>query len=398
MMKALVDSQLLSLLSPSPSSSNSPILSSPPNNLLDYIQPASVDLPLYQPCYLVKDKILPFQRNIRQVLQEIILDEVNISNNNNNNSTSILLKGQTYLCYCGYVNMPSHLHGSLSPKSSIGRIDVMVRGIFDLSGLYDCIPPNSKGELWLEITPRSFNIRIKAGLSLSQMMVFTTSTSTSDDVVTSPSSNNNILTYTRSGDPITSPQTHRGSLVLSLGLIPDEQQNGIVGWEAIPTNEILDLTKIGSHIPELFFKPLYLATSTSNTNKRLRPSTSSPYDDSTKITLEKDKFYILCTKERISIPTCSSAEMIPFSHHIGELRAHYAGFFDPGFGYGKNGSIKGTVGVLEVRPHETITIYDGQPICLIEFFNNVSEPEIVYGDAKNNYQFQTGPKLAKYFR
>lgn len=44
-----------------------------------------------------------------------------------------------------------------------------------------------------------------------------------------------------------------------------------------------------------------------------------------------------------------SAEMVPFSHHVGELRAHYAGFFDPGFGYGAAGEIKGTVGVLEVR-------------------------------------------------
>ena len=58
--------------------------------------------------------------------------------------------------------------------------------------------------------------------------------------------------------------------------------------------------------------------------------------------------------------------MIPFSQHVGELRAHYAGFFDPGFGFGVDGSTKGTIGVLEVRPHETITVYDGQPICLME--------------------------------
>ena len=62
----------------------------------------------------------------------------------------------------------------------------------------------------------------------------------------------------------------------------------------------------------------------------------------------------------MSIPLTVSGEMVPFSHHVGELRAHYAGFFDPGFGYGREGELKGAVGVLEVRPHETITIYDGQ--------------------------------------
>lgn len=116
------------------------------------------------------------------------------------------------------------------------------------------------------------------------------------------------------------------------------------------------------------------------------------------MTLEKDKFYILCTKEKVSIPTFLSAEMIPFSHNIGELRAHYAGFFDPGFGYGVNGEVHGTVGVLEVRPHETITVYDGQPICLMDFYKNSKIPEKPYGTANNNYQNQQGPKLAKFFK
>ena len=99
------------------------------------------------------------------------------------------------------------------------------------------------------------------------------------------------------------------------------------------------------------------------------------------------------------MPNALSAEMVPFSHNVGELRAHYAGFFDPGFGYGRSGEVRGTIGVLEVRPHETISIYDGQPICLMEFFRNSVCPEKPYGfTGNNNYARQTGPKLAKYFR
>jgi|TARA_B110000902_G_scaffold250271_1_gene309282 dCTP deaminase len=97
--------------------------------------------------------------------------------------------------------------------------------------------------------------------------------------------------------------------------------------------------------------------------------------------------------------------MTPFSHLVGELRAHYAGFFDPGFGYGADGALCGTVGVLEVRPHETISVYDGQPIAMMEFYRNTNEPERPYGEQlvgskkvhANNYQSQSGPRLAKFF-
>ena len=61
------------------------------------------------------------------------------------------------------------------------------------------------------------------------------------------------------------------------------------------------------------------------------------------------------------------------------------------------GEAEGTVGVLEVRPHETITVYDGQPICLMEFYFNAKCPDKPYGLANNNYLKQSGPKLAKFF-
>ena len=141
---------------------------------------------------------------------------------------------------------------------------------------------------------------------------------------------------------------------------------------------MVDLSLIGKHERDDFFRPIRC-------------------DGKGRLTLEKDRFYILATKEHISVPLEISGEMIPFSHLVGELRAHYAGFFDPGFGYGAEGERKGTVAVLEVRPHETITIYDGQPICLMEFFKNTARPAKPYGYSGNNYAEQCGPKLAKYF-
>ena len=50
--------------------------------------------------------------------------------------------------------------------------------------------------------------------------------------------------------------------------------------------------------------------------------------------------------------------MVPFDPSIGEFRIHYAGFFDPGFGYGDRGEIPGTKAVLEVRAHEVPILLD----------------------------------------
>ena len=207
-------------------------------------------------------------------------------------------------------------------------------------------------------------------------------TAKSPRISTTPHEDDTPLLFDASGKPIT-PKIHGNRIVLSLGLTHD----GVTGWEAAPTNDVLDLSKLAAHSPTTFFRPIRVD----------EPSPGSSPTAPPRITLEKDRFYILVTKERISVPTWMSAEMSPFSHHVGELRAHYAGFFDPGFGFGRDGSVKGTVGVLEVRPHETVTIYDGQPICLMEYFLNSAVPERVYGDAGNSYMHQRGPKLAKYF-
>ncbi|USN57236.1 MAG: 2'-deoxycytidine 5'-triphosphate deaminase [Candidatus Peribacteria bacterium] len=60
----------------------------------------------------------------------------------------------------------------MSPKSSIGRIDVLVRSVFDQTGLYDTVFVDASGELWLEVTPKSFNISVMRGVALSQIMCF----------------------------------------------------------------------------------------------------------------------------------------------------------------------------------------------------------------------------------
>jgi len=81
----------------------------------------------------------------------------------------------------------------------------------------------------------------------------------------------------------------------------------------------------------------------------------------------------------------------------GELRTHYAGYIDPGWGWGKNGEGMGRPLTLEVRPFEDVVIRDRQPIAKIRLERMMDVPDISY-DQRGTYVIQDGPKLSKHFR
>lgn len=328
-----------------------------------YLQPASVDIPLGSIACHLKQKFIPFSNDIRSVAEKLCVEKLDLEEGAN------LYKGQTYLIKCLDLNLPEHLSGVVSPKSSIGRIDVRVRAIVDNHYLYDTIEPGKKGELWLEVTPQSFNIRVKKDLALSQVRIVNEEEASKEDIAKKP------LLVDTDGSKKTG-RIYRGRLVLSLDIKSEE----IIGYEAKSTDEIIDLSREGYLDPKKFFKELVAEP---------RPESEMPG----KFVLEKDRFYILSTKESVAVPENHSLEMISIDPKLGDLTVHYAGFFDPGFG-----NPKGANGVLEVRPHEVTTVYHGQPICLMECFENTSIPKHPYGNKKNNYQFQKGPRLPKYFR
>ena len=160
---ALVDYQLTHVIS-----AGALRLGSRELHLDKYVQPASIDLPISGTVFLVKEKVLPFRKQVRQLVEGLVLEEKEFGSNG-----TVLLKGQTYLVFCGTVRLPVGCRGCLSPKSSIGRVDVMVRGVVDGCGLYDIVPGDGKErELWLEISPRSFNVRVSPGSAMTQLMLF----------------------------------------------------------------------------------------------------------------------------------------------------------------------------------------------------------------------------------
>ncbi len=120
----------------------------------------------------------------------------------------------------------------------------------------------------------------------------------------------------------------------------------------------------------------------------------------TSLTLVPDEFYILMTKEAIAVPPNYAAEMLPYDTRAGEFRVHYAGFFDPGFGWSETDRKAGSSrGVLEVRSHEVPFLLEhGQIVGWLRYERMANTPETLYGRSINsNYQGQ-GLKLAKQFR
>ncbi|MFW6230605.1 MAG: 2'-deoxycytidine 5'-triphosphate deaminase domain-containing protein [Nanoarchaeota archaeon] len=353
MRHSLVDSDILKLLGSGSITSHLP--------LERFVQPASIDIPIGSTAYLVKQKFLPFSNDVSYITERLTIDTVDLT------FGGMLYKGCTYIIPAEtLVDLPEDIEGKLSPKSSIGRIDLLVRTVMDHVGLYDTIPAGRKGRLYVEVTP-NFNVILHAQDTLNQLMLFS---GEDDSLVTSEH-----LIFDADGRLLPSTFYSKNKLLLTLDLKRDAH----VGFKGKKTNNVIDLSR-RDHEPGDFFEDVW-----------------TEYRDHGKLTLEKDRFYILATKEFVSVPLSLSSEMIPFSNLIGELRVHYAGFFDPGFGYGEYGEIRGRQGVLEIRPHEDITVYDGQPICLMEFYKNTKIPDKGYGFSGNNYHKQEGPQLAKYF-
>jgi dCTP deaminase len=91
--------------------------------------------------------------------------------------------------------------------------------------------------------------------------------------------------------------------------------------------------------------------------------------------------------------------MEQYDPSLGEFSVHYAGFFDPGFGFGAEGEIKGTRAVLEVRAHEVpILLEDKQIVGRLTYYKMANAPEKVYGHGIGSSYQQQGLALSKQFR
>lgn len=306
----------------------------------DQIQPASLDLRLAQDVYRIRASFLPRrERTVEEMLQEPGLEMYRMALTEQG---AVLETGCVYLVPLQEnLNLPAGVSGRANPKSSTGRIDVFTRVVTNQGRAFDDVPEGYSGPLYLEISPRTFSILARPGDRLAQLRL-------------------------RRGkaDAVTEK-------TVSIDLqAPD---NGPVGWRAKRHAGMIDLRKIGKHDPADFWEPIY--------PRRGR------------IVLNPEEFYILASQETVKVPPGQAAEMAPIAPELGEFRAHYAGFFDPGFGTNEGGSRA----VLEVRSRDVPFILEhGQPVAKLVYEPMAGKPAALYGGGGSHYQGQ-GLKLSKHF-
>lgn len=333
------------------------------------IQPASIDLCLDVEAWRMPGSILPIRdERVRDLVERLGLERLDLSR------PTSLARNQVYLVRLReQFALPPGLAAYANGKSSTGRVDLATRVLADGSPRYDRIPPGYHGELWLELIPRSFNVVAEAGVSLNQAIFFRTR-QVLDHAALAARHEQQPLLRDADGTPAPDSSLFDGRLVMSADLARD-----VVGFVAVRTHRPLVLTELGRHDPAEFFAPV------------ARPPSGMLF-------LEQDRFYILATRERVVVPADLACEMVPFDPTAGEFRAHYAGFFDPGWGI-LDGHASGAPAVLEVRPHQDdLILRDGQPICAMAYERLDRVCEQLYGVRGNTYARQDGPRLSKHFR
>lgn len=302
----------------------------------DQIQPASLDLRLGDFAYRLRASFLPGPnaRVADRLDEELVMHRIDLREG------AVLETGCVYLAQVQErIALPQHMHGAANPKSSTGRVDVFTRLITDCAASFDYIPAGYEGPLWAEISPCTFSILARSGTRLSQIRL-------------------------RRGPPHPKREI---DFTIDLSL------EGPVGFRAKRHSGVIDVERIGAYDPRDFWEPLEARRG--------------------RVVLDPGQFYIFASKENVLIPPDEAAEMAPIRPELGEFRAHYAGFFDPGFGVAPH---EGRA-VLEVRSRDVpFFVEHGQPVGKLVFEPLSGPVDKLYGESGSNYQGQ-GLKLSKHF-
>jgi len=333
----------------------------------DQVQPASLDLRLGKTAYRVRASFLPGPNgNVMDKLRQLDAYEIDLSQG------AVLEKGCVYVIPLQEsLDLKADITATANPKSSTGRLDIFTRLITDKASAFDRIERGYKGPLYLEVAPQTFSVIARPGVKLNQIRF-------------------------KRGNPLPVSQTELrekfankelieggsqqadfrgGRIDFSIDLI-GAQRNGLIGYRARKHADRIDLEKIGHYDPLDFWEPIH--------GRPNHPLVLDPAD-----------FYILVTQETVKIPPDYAAEMLPYDTSVGEFRVHYAGFFDPGFGWGESPA----KAVLEVRSHDVPFLLEhGQVVGRLQYEYMASRPDRLYGQGGiSNYQGQD-LALGKQFR
>jgi dCTP deaminase len=346
------------------------IVSLPAELLADQVQPASIDLRLGPTAYRVRASFLPGRgATMRERIEQLDGYAIDLGQG------AVLEKGCVYvvpLMEQLALSPSSGVTGFANPKSSTGRLDVLTRLTTDRAESFDQVERGYQGPLYVEIAPRTFSIVARAGTRLNQ------------------------LRFRRGSPQIAVTEIQRlhdeGQLIVAgderpnireklVGVTIDLEGAGagaLIGYRAKKHTDRIDIDRVGAYDAADFWEPI---------NFRRRSS----------IVLDPNEFYILMTREAVRVPPDYAAEMVAYDTAVGEFRVHYAGFFDPGFGWDISGGASRAV--LEVRSHEVpFMIEHGQTVGWLRYERMMARPDRLYGAAIGSTYLNQGLALAKQFR
>lgn len=341
---------------------------------LDQIQPASLDLRLGRRAYRVRASFLagPNATVMDKIERLDGLPAIDLSNG------AVLERGAVYVVeLMEAVSLPHDVYGVANPKSSTGRLDILTRLITDRGTAFDRVDYGYKGPLYIEIAPLSFSIVVKPGVRLNQLRL-----QRGEGPLLLPQKQTSHLYET--GQLIKTPgerlPLREDNLVPVTIDLEGSSRGSIIGYKARKNSNKIHLDRVGEYNPREFWQKIESTDGTLN--------------------LEEGDFYILATREDVGVPPQVAAEMVPYDNRSGEFRVHYAGFFDPGFGWTEGRGAEGSKAVLEVRSHGVaFTLEHGQIIGWLRYapIANGFTTKIYGRDVRSNYQGQ-GLKLAKQFK
>jgi dCTP deaminase len=334
-------------------------------------QPASLDLRLGEKAYALQCSFLPYAGPVEAKLPDLTIAEIDIRDG------AILETNRPYLIpLLENLRLPHGIRARTNPKSSTGRLDIFTRVITDDSPRFDDITEGYQGRMFLEVFSRSFTVRVQTGLSLNQIRLFKGDPKCERGELKHTHEQNPIL-FTKPGQSAQWFEIDEdNSIGFSVNLIGTL---GFLGYRAKKNSRLLDLSRTNHYQTRDFWEPVFAEKGPS-------------------LILEPEQFYLLSSIESVSIPPGLAAEMTAYETATGELRTHYAGFFDPGFGFGENGRLGGIQPVLEIRAHDVpFMVGPGQKVCTLAFERMLESPEQWYGPGVGSSYQEAGRVLSKHF-
>lgn len=336
------------------------------------VQPASIDLRLGDFAWALRCSFLPdVDSTVEEKIEGLAFQRVDLRDG------AVLERDRPYLVpLVEELALPDEVRAKANPKSSTGRLDVFTRVLTDRHHRFDEIRPGYRGRLYLEVVPRSFAIQVRSGLSLNQLRLARGDVRLGDEEIRRLQAESPLL-YLDSRPLPDSELSVAGGLFLSVDLSGPGDR--IVGYRAKKNSLPVDLSRSRAYRWTDYWDPVF-------------PERGG------RIVLEPEIFYLLLSAEGVCIPPQIAAEMMAYDPTAGELRTHYAGFFDPGFGYDPAGERHGSRAALEVRARDvSFMVEHRQPVCKLGLERTSAPAERLYGEQLgSNYQGQV-TMLSKHF-